>query len=124
VCGLCAPFERAVFRADREHGLLGYPVWARNGQELFFRVDDNRIMVVTYAAKTDSFVPDKPRVWSDKRLADFGPIGISNYDVAPDGKHIAALIPVDTPEAQQMQSHVIFLENFSDELQRKAPMSK
>ncbi len=101
-----------------------YPVWARNGQELFFRADDNRIMVVTYAAKTDSFVPDKPRVWSDKRLADFGPIGISNYDVAPDGKRIAALMPVDTLEAQQTQSHVIFMENFSDELQRKVPTSK
>jgi len=56
-----------------------YPVWARNGQELFFRADDNRMMVVTYTAKTDSFVPDKPRVWSNKRLVVFGPIGISNY---------------------------------------------
>ena len=81
-------------------------------------------MVVTYAAKMDSFVSDKPRVWSDIRLANFGAIGMSNYDVAPDGQRIAALMPVELPEAQQTQSHVIFLENFSDELQRKAPMSK
>jgi serine/threonine-protein kinase len=101
-----------------------YPVWSSNGRELFFRTEDNRIMLVTYAAKTDSFVSDKPRVWSDIRLANFGAIGMSNYDVAPDGKRIVALMPVDTPEAQQTQSHVIFLENFSDELQRKVPTSK
>ena len=79
-----------------------YPMWSRNGQELFFRADDNRIMVASYAAKADSFVSGKPRVWSDKRLADFGTIGFSNYDVAPDGKRIIALMPVDTPEAQQV----------------------
>ena len=101
-----------------------YPMWSRNGQELFFRADDNRIMVATYAAKADSFVSGKPRVWSDKRLADFGTIGISNYDVAPDGKRVAALMPVELPEAQQTQSHVVFLENFADELQRKVPTSK
>jgi hypothetical protein len=63
-------------------------------------------------------------VWSDKRLADFGPIGISNYDVSPDGKRIAAPMPVDSPEGQQTQSHVIFLMNFLDELRRKVPTGK
>ena len=91
---------------------------------MFFRADDNRIMVVPYAAKADSFVSGKPGVWSDKRLADFGTIGFSNYDVAPDGKRIVALMPVDTPEAQHTQSHVIFLMNFSDELRRKVPVGK
>jgi hypothetical protein len=49
---------------------------------------------------------------------------ISNYDLAPDGKRIAALMPAETPEAQQAQNHVIFLENFADELQRKVPAGK
>jgi serine/threonine-protein kinase len=97
-----------------------YPIWSSNGRELFFRTDDNRIMVVTYATKTDSFVPDKPRVWSNMQLADFGVVGMSNYDVAPDGKRIVGLMPV----AQQSQNHVIFLMNFLDELQRKAPVGK
>jgi hypothetical protein len=38
-------------------------------------------------------------------------------DLAPDGKSIIALIPVETPETQQTQGHVIFLENFANELQ-------
>ena len=33
-------------------------------------------------------------------------------------------MPVESPEGQQTQSHVIFLENFSDELQRKVPTGK
>lgn len=43
---------------------------------------------------------------------------------SPEGKHIAALMPVDTAEAQKEQNQVIFLENFSDELQRKVPVMK
>jgi serine/threonine-protein kinase len=101
-----------------------YPAWSGNGHELFFRADDNRIMVAPYAAKADSFVPDRPRVWSDKQLANLGLMGISNYDLARDGKRIAALMPVETPRAQKAQNHVVFLENFSDELRRKVPVGK
>jgi Tol biopolymer transport system component len=96
-----------------------YPEWSSNSHELFFRTGDNRIMVATYAAKADSFVPDKPRVWSDKQLANFGPVGTATYDLAPDGKRIAALMPVETAEGQKAQSHVIFLENFFDEVRRR-----
>jgi serine/threonine-protein kinase len=102
-----------------------YPVWSGNGHELFFRGDDNRIMVATYSAKADSFVPDKPRLWSDKQLANIGTI--STYDLAPDGKRIAGVMPVETletPGAQQTQNHVVFLMNFADELQRKVPAGK
>ena len=99
------------------------PVWSHNGRELFFRSGDNRIMVAAYAAKGDSFVADQPKVWSEKQLADFGVTGGSTFDVAPDGKRVAALIPVETPETQQAQNHVIFLMNFFDELRGKAPLS-
>jgi Tol biopolymer transport system component/tRNA A-37 threonylcarbamoyl transferase component Bud32 len=101
-----------------------YPAWSSNGRELLFRTLDNRIMVATYTAKGDSFVSDKPRVWSERRLADFGAVGVATYDVAPDGKRVAALMPVEAPETQKAQNHVIFLENFFDELRRKVPVSK
>jgi len=97
--------------------------WSRNGRELFFRTLDNRIMVASYTVKGDSFMADKPRFWSEKQLADFGP-GVPNYDLAPDGKRIAALMPIVGPEAQQAQNHVIFLENFFDELRRRVPISR
>jgi serine/threonine-protein kinase len=101
-----------------------YPEWSRSGRELFFRSLDNRIMVATYTTKGDSFIADKPRLWSEKRLADFGPVGIATYDVAPDGKRIAALMPVDPQQEQTTQSHVIFLMNFFDELRRRVPTGK
>jgi serine/threonine-protein kinase len=110
-----------------------YPLWSSNGHELFFRTDDNRIMAATYVAKGDSFVPDKPRLWSDKRLANLGAVrrlanlgtlDVGNYDLTPDGKRIVALMPVEGEEAQQTQSHVNFLENFSDDLRRKVLMGK
>jgi len=99
-----------------------YPVFSRNGRDLFFRTEDNRFMVASYTMKGDSFVPEKPRVWSEKRIADTGLNG-ANYDVAPDGKRIAALMPAETRDSQQSQSRVIFLENFFDELRRKVPTS-
>jgi Tol biopolymer transport system component len=93
------------------------PVFSRNGHELFFRTEDNQIMVASYTVKGDSFVADKPRIWSEKRLANLG--FTPNYDLAPDGKRIAALMPSGTPEDQRAQSHVIFLENFFDEVRRR-----
>jgi eukaryotic-like serine/threonine-protein kinase len=110
------PDRGGKWQISNDGGL--YPTWSRNGRELFFRTEDNRIMVAAYTGKGDSFVPDKPRVWSEKRIGDTGFNGL-NYDVAPDGKRIAALMPVERSE--QQQSHVIFLENFFDELRRRVP---
>jgi serine/threonine-protein kinase len=100
-----------------------YPVFSRNGRELFFRAEDNRIMVAAYTGKGDSFAADKPRVWSPKKTADSGLTRI-NYDVTADGKRVVALMPAEAPENQKSQNHVIFVENFFDELRRKAPTAK
>jgi Tol biopolymer transport system component len=99
-----------------------YPMWSRTGHELFFETLDNHIMVAGYTVKGDSFVADKPRVWSEKQIG--GTVGSKNVDLAPDGKRIVALMPVETAEGQKAQSHVIFLENFFDELRRKVPAGK
>jgi len=100
-----------------------YPEWSRTGRELFFRAADNQIGVAAYTVRGDSFLADKPRVWSEKRLGTTLANG-SNYDLAPDGKRIVVFMPVGTPEAQKAQNHVIFLENFPDELRRKVPASR
>jgi hypothetical protein len=97
------------------------PEWAHNSHELFFRTLDNQIMVADYTVRGDRFVADKPRLWSEKRIANVG--GLPNYGLAPDGKRVVALMPAETPDAQRAQSHVILLENFFDELRRKAPLS-
>jgi Tol biopolymer transport system component len=52
-----------------------YPEWSRSGPELFFRTDDNHIMVAAYTQKGDSLVADNPRAWSEKRIANSGVAG-------------------------------------------------
>jgi serine/threonine-protein kinase len=101
-----------------------YPMWSRNGHELLFEALDNHIMAAAYTEKGDSFVADKPRVWSEKQIG--GTIGVGrSADLAPDGKRIVAFMSVETADAQKTrQNHVTFLENFSDELRRKIPVGK
>ena len=84
---------------------------------VLFEALDNHIMMATYTVKGDSFVADKPRAWSEKQIG--GVVGSNNVDLAPDGKRIIALMPVETSEAQKAQSHVIFLMNFFDEVRRR-----
>jgi Tol biopolymer transport system component len=90
------------------------PVWSRNGRELLYQAGD-QIMSVSYTTKGDSFVPDKPRVWLAK-------LGGTQWDLAPDGKRIAVVTPMSTPETPKADHEVVFLQNFFDELRRRAPL--
>ena len=69
-------------RISRGGGAI--PAWSHNGRDLFFRNGYSQLMVASYQARGDSFVVEAPRVWFEKR--------------PPDGKHIVALMPADTPE--------------------------
>jgi Tol biopolymer transport system component len=98
----------------------GYPAWSRNGHELFFwkfGVKQNQLMVTAYQERGDSFVADRPRVWSQNRFILFSTTRA--YDPAPDGKHVVALMPAEA--AQEPHDRVIFLINFFDELRRRVP---
>ena len=98
-----------------------FPVWSRNGRELFFENPDNRIMVTDYEFKNGSFVPGKPRLWSDQQLHDLG--ALKNYDLTPDGKRLA-IFPELRPAEEKGDVHVTFLLNFFDELRARAPASR
>jgi serine/threonine-protein kinase len=100
------------------------PVFCRNGRELFFfDLPADRMMVASYSAKGDSFVAEKPRMWSAQSLGltMSGAVG-AQYDVAADGKRIAVATSAGGSTGQD-SGHVIFLENFVDELQRKIPLN-
>ena len=98
-----------------------YPVWSRNGRELFYETRDNQIMVTEYTAKGGSFAASKPRSWSDKRI--YNPGGV-HADLAPDGKRFAVFPRAETTGEDKGSLHVTFLLNFFDELRRRAPMGK
>jgi Tol biopolymer transport system component len=104
-----------------------YPMWSRKENELFFETTDRQIMATAYTLKGDSFVSDKPRMWSERKLAGINngngfAIGAGNVDIAPDGKRMMALLPAAAQEAQQ--NEIVLLENFFDELRRRVPASK
>jgi serine/threonine-protein kinase len=98
------------------------PLWSRDGRELLFQTPDQRVMAVSYTAKGDSFVASKPRLWTEARLRNLGIF--SNYDLAPDGKRLAAMLADDDASDGKGPTHLTFLLNFFDELRRRAPASK
>jgi len=100
-----------------------YPIWSRNGRQLFFESLDNRVMAAAYAVRGNSFVAEKPRLWSERQLSNL--VNTSrNIDLAPDGKRFAVILPVEQTGSPQARSRVTFIENFFDEVRRKAPASR
>jgi serine/threonine-protein kinase len=97
-----------------------YPMWSRSGRQLFFESLDNRIMVAGYTVQGDSFIPEKRRLWSEKALANLVNVSRS-VDLAADGKRIVVVMPAEGAESQH---HIVFLENFFDELRRRAPVKR
>ncbi len=99
-------------------------MWSRTGHDLFFATLDNHVMAAAYTVKGDSFVADKPRVWSGKQLGGAAS-AMRNFDLVPDGNRIAALMPAtESKGSQEAQSHAVLLENFFDEQCRKVPTGK
>jgi serine/threonine protein kinase/Tol biopolymer transport system component len=89
--------------------------WSPNGHDLLYESVD-QIMAVSYTVKGDTFVSDKPRVWIEKLDA--------QWDLAPDGKRVVVVTPVESAEAPKQEHEVVFLENFFDELRRRVPLGK
>jgi hypothetical protein len=75
-------------------------------------------MVVSYTVKVDTFVADKPRVWIPN------PGKARDFDLAPDGKRMLVLTPVESAEPPKQEHEVVFLFNFFDELRRRVPAGK
>jgi serine/threonine-protein kinase len=95
------------------------PVWSRVGHELFFRTfDESRIMVAAYETKGGSFLPGKPRLWSETVFGRIG--GAPNFDLAPDGKRFAVLMYGEKPSDQKPRNELTVLLNFFTEIRRRA----
>jgi hypothetical protein len=62
-----------------------------------------------------------PVVWTETLLRAM--IFFPNYDLAPDGKRLAAFVAEEAKD-EKPTTHLTFLLNFTDELRRKAPAGK
>ena len=92
------------------------PRWSLNGRQLFYLGFDRRIQVAGYTAKGNSFEAEKPRLWSERQLADTDPF--PGYDVALDGKRVVGLF---ASEEATPQTNLHLLFNVDSELRRSAP---
>jgi serine/threonine-protein kinase len=108
------PDNGARVQISNAGGLV--PVWSRTGHELYYRTEDHRIMVANYTVRGGTFVPDKARIWSARRMANTG-LSI-NFDLAPDGKRFLVLLSAESQDAHS-QSHVTRMMNFFDEVRRR-----
>jgi hypothetical protein len=84
-----------------------------------------RNYVAPYTVAGNSFVADKPRLWSEGRfmvrLRSDGPN--RSLDLHPDGQRFA-LAAVQETQAAEKQDKVVFIFNFVDELRRLAPAKR
>ncbi len=95
------------------------PRWSHDGREIFFRSPDDHLMSVSITAEGNSLRAGTPRQWSPKRLA---AIGIQpNFDIAPDGKRVVALLDVE--DSRPDETHLRVLLNLNDDLRRRRLMS-
>ena len=130
---------------DPERGALGFrlgkaalflgtpfdefePAFSPDGRFLAYASNESgtyevyvRPFVVAGGGGGDSFAAGKPRVWTETRLRNVGPV--PNYDLAPDGKRLAAMV-ADKENGENPLTQLTFLLNFTDELRRKAPTGK
>ena len=58
--------------------------------------------------------------WTSVRLADTAVL--PNFDLAPDGKRVIALLPA--PESLESENHATFVLDFVDEVRRRAAVAK
>jgi hypothetical protein len=74
-------------------------------------------MVVDYTVARGNFTVTKPRAWFVRQLANVG-LG-RNLDIASDGKRFLVVMPAESSEPRETQSHVTLLTNFFDEVRRR-----
>jgi eukaryotic-like serine/threonine-protein kinase len=98
-----------------------YPLWFRDRSELLFETRDQGVMAVVYTPKTIRSLRQSAGGGTETRLRGLG--NLSSYDLAPDGKRLAAML-ADDANAENPATHLTFLLNFFDELRRRAPASK
>ena len=51
-------------------------------------------------------------------------LGGTDWDLAPDGKRVAVLIPEASAKPPEQDHVIVMLQNFADELRRRVPPGK
>lgn len=98
-----------------------YPLWARNGREIFYRIEDKMMSVPVETQP--AFKAGTPRMlFQGGGYLFFGNyLTTGNYDVTADGQHFLMIKEKDAPASSKEVSIVL---HWTDELKRIAPTSR
>ena len=101
-----APGKRQV---STDGGTL--PTWANDGSELFYRAGD-ALMAVDVGIEGEELTLGKPRLLFTR--TSFRGL----YDVAPDGQRF---VMIDESESEPAPTHLVLVQNWTEELKRLVP---
>jgi Tol biopolymer transport system component len=93
-----------------------YPLWARNGREVFFRNADKMMSAPVETQPT--FKAGTPRMLFQGGGYLGGVLGLGNYDVAPDGQHFLMIKQKEEPASSKELAITL---HWTDELKRRVP---
>lgn len=93
------------------------PHWSIGGHEIVYRTDRQRVLVTNYRVEGNTFIVGATRAWPSQPLADTGVL--ANFDLAPDGQHLVALMPAIPATGRQTVNHVTVVLNYFEEVRRR-----
>ena len=107
------PSKEGKWQISTDGGV--YPMWSTKSRELFYRTEDQVIMVASYTVEGHSLRAAKPKVWARTQLA--GQSGTYYFDLHPDGTRF---VGIQNPSvvSDVHTDRVVFIFNFFDELRR------
>jgi serine/threonine protein kinase/Tol biopolymer transport system component len=94
------------------------PLWAPNGQELFYVAPDGAMMAARVHSRGGTWGADTPVKLFSGPYATGAPTSGRNYDVSADGTRF---LMVKEPANQAATSHIVVVQNWFEELRRLAP---
>jgi hypothetical protein len=96
------------------------PLWAPNGQELFYVAPDGAIMAVRVHPRGAAWSAESPVKLFGGPYANGAPSSGRNYDVSADGTRF---LMVKEPANQAVAPSIVVVQNWFEELKRLAPAS-
>ena len=94
------------------------PIWSPDGRELFFETGDQLVVLNVTTQPTFTFGNPAavPGVMTRPGLLPGG-----QFDIAPDGRIVRAVVPAPGPSAVPATPHIEVVLNWYEELKRLAP---
>jgi serine/threonine-protein kinase len=99
------------------------PMWARNGQEIFYTMRDAQgtKMMAVGVTLGPTFSDGAPRLLFEGSYSPGSPH--RNTDVTPDGQRFLMMQPIPVTAGPPL-THMILVQNWSDELRQRVPARK